>query len=93
MIRQEISDEFTYINEGIEYNFIPRYVMLPEESLGFQKAYKLLEDIFMKDPSMFQMSKSLLYKECLMALPLSYDEQEGEDLANKIKEYILDAFK
>lgn len=92
LVRQEISDEISYKNEGTEYNFIPRYVMLPEESDGFKVAIKKLSDLFMKDPSMFEMSKSLVYKECLLALPISFVEEEGLDLANKIYKYVKDAF-
>ena len=92
LVRQEISDEIKLNKDGFEYSFIPRYVMMPEESEGFRVAYDKLKDIFMKNPSMFEMSKSLLYKECLMALPVSYIEEEGDDLADKISKYVLDAF-
>lgn len=92
LIRQEISAEINYKNNGTDYTFIPRYIMLPEESEGYQVALKKLEDLFMKEPSMFIMAKSLVYKECLMALPISFVEEEGEQLALKIYKYVKDVF-
>lgn len=92
LVRQEISDEITYVNDGSEYKFIPRYIMLPEESYGFKIALKILFDKFMKDPSMFEMSKTLLYKDCLLALPISFIDEEGEELANRIYKFVVDAF-
>lgn len=88
LIEQEISEEINYNNNGINYCFIPKFCLLPNESLGFKKANKLIEDKFMKDPSLMQMSKSLLYKECLLALPLTIEEDEASDLADKIINYV-----
>lgn len=92
LIKQDISDEFTMINDGIEYSFIPRYVMSPETSIGFIKSLDILNDVFMKEPSKLEMAKQLLYKECLLALPINYEEDEAIILTNKIQNYIKDAF-
>lgn len=92
LIRQEISEEINYVKDGISYTFIPKYIRLPEESLGYIKAIELLKDIYMKEPSKFELSKQLLYKECIFALPISFDEEEALILAQKIESYINDAF-
>ena len=88
LVRQEISDEYTLRRDGLEYSFIPRYVMLPEESEGYNLALKVLSDYYMKEPSYFLMAKDLLYKECFMALPLSYIKEEAEMLAQNIISYL-----
>ena len=92
LIKQEINEEFTLNNNDIEYTFIPRYVMSPEESLGYLKALELLNSYFMKEPSKLELAKQLLYKECLLALPLNFEEDEASNLSNKIIEYIEEAF-
>lgn len=92
LISQDINEEIKMLNEGIEYKFIPKYVMLPEESLGFKAALAILDEKYMKEPSKLELAKELLYKECLLALPLNYEEDEAKQLANKIYEYIENAF-
>ena len=64
LVRQEISDEYTMLKDGMLFNFIPRYVMLPEESEGYNTALKILSDYYMKEPSYFLMARDLLYKDC-----------------------------
>lgn len=92
LINQDINEELHMINDGIEYNFIPKYVITPLESLGYKGALKILNDNYMKEPSKLELAKSLLYKECLMALPINYDENDANLLADKIIQYIDEAF-
>lgn len=92
LINQDISEELHMVNEGLEYNFIPKYVITPIESLGYKGALKLISDTFMKEPSKLELAKSLLYKECLMALPINYDENDAPLLANKVISFIEEAF-
>lgn len=92
LIKQDIGDDIYFNNDGLEYTFIPKYIMPPEESVGFIVAIKRLNDLFMKEPSMLEMAKSLVYKECLLALPINLDEVEGEQLADSIYDYVLKAF-
>lgn len=92
LIKQEINEECFMNNEGVEYSFIPKYVMSPEESLGFKKALEILEKDYMKEPSKLELAKQLLYKECLLALPINYEEDEANNLASKIYNFIEDAF-
>ena len=93
LVRQEISDEYTMLKDGMLFNFIPRYVMLPEESEGYNTALKILSDYYMKEPSYFLMARDLLYKDCFMALPLSYIREEGEMLARNIISYLDSVLK
>lgn len=93
LIRQDISEEIHYTNNGLEYTFIPKYVVPVEISLGYTKAIKILSDAYMKEPSKFELAKELVFKECLIALPMNYDEDEGKELADRITNYIEDAFK
>ena len=93
LVRQEISDEYTMLKDGMLFNFIPRYVMLPEESEGYNTALKILSDYYMKEPSYFLMARDLLYKDCFMALPLSYIMEEGEMLAKNIISYLDSVLK
>ena len=93
LVRQEISDEYTMLKDGMLFNFIPRYVMLPEESEGYNTALKILSDYYMKEPSYFLMARDLLYKDCFMALPLSYISEEGEILARNIISYLDSVLK
>ena len=90
LISQQISDEYDLNKDDLEYRFIPRYCMLPEESTGYNAALKILSDYYMKEPSSFLMAKDLLYKECFMYLPLSYDEDEADIIANNIISYLDD---
>lgn len=93
LIKQDINVELKMTNDGIEYSFIPKYVMAPETSLGFIKANEILTDRYMKEPSKLELAKQLLYKECLLALPINYEEDDAINLADKIYEYIEEAFK
>lgn len=93
LIKQDISDEFHMSNNGLEYDFIPRYIMSPESSIGFIKADEILKNKYMKEPSKYELAKQLLYKECLLALPMNYQEDEALELSNKVYSYIENAFK
>ena len=93
LIRQEIGEEIKMSNNGLEYNFIPKYLLPVEESDGYLSGKKYLEDIYLKEPSKLKMSMDLLYKELLLNLPINYIEEEGLILAKKIEEYINKAFE
>lgn len=92
LIKQEINEEIHMSCNGLEYDFIPKYVMLPEESLGYKKAIELLNNEYMKEPSKLELAKQLIYKECLLNLPLNFNEEEGSILADSAIRYINDAF-
>ena len=81
LIRQELSDTIYYNDEGMEYEFIPKYQLPIEESDGFLAGNKYLEEYYLKDPSKLKMAKSLLYKELMLYV------------AKDICEYIEEAFE
>ena len=93
LIRQEINEEIHYIDSGMDYTFIPKYIVPIEMSDGFVSSKKLLEDEYMKEPSKLLMAMDLLYKDCLLSLPLNLDKSEGEYIADNIIEYISKAFE
>lgn len=92
LIKQELSETFKYINEGVEYEFIPKYILSPENSDGYLEACQLLQDEYLKEPSKYRLALDLLYKEVILMLPLSPEKQEGELLFNRIVDYINKAF-
>ena len=92
LIRQEIGDDISFNNNGLEFNFIPKYQLPIEESDGYSSGNKYLEDYYMKDPSKLKMAKSLLYKELMLNLPINLEESEGVIIAKDICEYIEEAF-
>lgn len=93
LVNQEIGEEISFKNEGLEYNFIPKYVIPIIESDGFISGKKYLEDIYLKEPSKLKMSMDLLYKDLMMSLPINLDDVEGIELSKKIVAYIEEAFK
>lgn len=93
LINQEINDEIKMKDDTAEYEFIPKYIMPVELSDGFICGNKVLEDIFMKDPSKYEISKQLLYKELMMKLPMNLDDDEGIEVAIDIIKYIYNAYE
>lgn len=92
LIRQEIGEEINMTNNGLEYSFIPKYLLPIEESDGYLSGKKYLEDIYLKEPSKLKMGIDLLYKELILNLPVNLIDEEGLILAKKIEEYINKAF-
>jgi hypothetical protein len=82
---QDIQDEFTLRKTGVEYNFYGDSVVPPSKSKGFLKADRLLQDwLEMKNPGLYQMARTLLIHDVYMFLPLSYEEDEAEELAKEM---------
>ena len=84
LIEQEISEEFTLNKNGLEYRFVPRYCLLPEESDGYQDAVKQLKEIYLHEPSLYQFAIDLLQEKCFSHLPLSYEAEESGQLVEAI---------
>ena len=63
--------------------------LLCNESGGFQSALACLEEWLGSDhPDLFEMCRTLLIHEVYLFLPLSYESQEGEQLALNIAEEV-----
>lgn len=92
LIRQELNETIIYNDEGLGYEFIPKYQLPIEESDGYKAGYQYLSDYYMKDPSKLKMAKSLLYKELMLALPINLEKDEGIYIAKDICDYIEEAF-
>lgn len=91
LAEQEISDEFTLIKNGVEYTFWSDDIIPVHKSEGFLKAQSYLKDWLENDhPDFYEMAKTLLIHEVYVFLPLSYDEDEAEDLALAMLKQVSD---
>lgn len=88
-IDQQLTNEYSFHTDGIEYTVIPASLCLPEESEGVEGAYQLLNDWCDKNPSLLNLCLEKLQYEGLMALPISYTEDEAYDLAYQILEEVF----
>jgi hypothetical protein len=88
LAEQEIAEEFSYAKDGVEYEFYGDALTPVAKSGGCRKALALLEKRYMKEPSMLEMAKTLLAGMCYMALPISYEEEDGEMLAKAAAEQL-----
>lgn len=92
LIRQQVDHEFTYIDDNNTYNFNPIKIPKIEESDIYKYIYNVLNDYYMKEPSKLMLAIQLLNKEMLLSLPNIIDIQYGDDIADKIINYIDSAF-
>lgn len=91
LINQDINQEITMLKDNLEISFIPRYVESIEISDGYVKGLEFISDIFENDnPSLYNLAKDLLIKECFLELPFSFDENEGLIIAKRIIIYLYD---
>ena len=93
LIRQEIGDEIRMENEGMEYEFIPKYLLPVEESDGYISGRQHINETFLKEPSKAKIALDLLYKEMILSLPVNMNEEEGIIIAGQIIEYVNKAFE
>lgn len=93
LIRQEINYEFECLKNNEIIRFNPSEIDPIEKSNGYLSCLNALRKRFMKEPSMLYMAEQLLYKEAITALPFNIDKNNGIKLADKIENYIKDAFK
>lgn len=87
-IEQQLTNEYNYTTDGIEYSLIPASLCLPEESEGVEVAMKYLTDWLDKNPSLLNLCIEKLRYYALLALPISYTEDEGYDLAYQVLEEV-----
>lgn len=87
---QEVADEFIYCKDGVEYTFWGDAVTPVGKCDGLKEAmHYLYEWLGIKYPSIYEMAKKMLIHEVYVALPLTYEKEEGELLAYEISENLL----
>ncbi len=91
LAEQEIPEEFTIVRGGIEYCFYADALTPVAKSGGFLEALRLIGTWLAKDPSLAEMARSLLVQRCYNALPISYEAQEGPELAKECVCSVLDS--
>jgi len=85
MYRQNINDEFVWMKDGVEYTFWVDSITPVEESEGFLEAMHFLDEWLSNDqPAMYELARKMLIHEAYCFLPLSYEADEGRDLAEMI---------
>lgn len=80
LAEQEISDEFTYTINGVEYTFWPDSVTPVTKSEGFKEGLKYLNEVLGKEPSLLEMVKTVFINHLYLSLPLSIDAEESHRL-------------
>ncbi len=81
-IRQQLDTEMLINIQGEKYSFVPSQCVTIDKSAGFLEALMLLEKwIQGKEPSLFELCKTILFQYCFEHLPWSYSKQEGRILA------------
>ncbi|GEM_PF-243023 len=88
-IEQQLTNEYKIHSDGIEYSLIPASLCLPEDSEGVEGVYALLNEWCEKNPSLLNLCLEKLQYEGLMALPISYTEDEAYDLAYQVLEEVF----
>lgn len=92
LIMQGVDYEVTYCIEDISYTFIPCFVEQPAQSDGYQKAKSLFDMYLNHNPSLHKMAMDLLIQECMLSLPITYEEKEGEAIGYYILQYLYKMF-
>ena len=93
LIRQQIDHRFVYINNDDRYEFNPKDVKKADEAEGDLSAINCLQEYYLKEPSKLLLAEQLLNKEALLALPFNLSYEDGIKIAEKIENYIDEAFK
>lgn len=91
LAEQEVGEEFTIVKDDIEYTFWPDAVTPVAKSRGIRIARSCLDRwLGTHHPDLFEMASTLLVRKAYMFLPLSYEEEEGYDLAKDILDELAD---
>jgi hypothetical protein len=89
-IEQKIDETLIYQKDEIDYEFTPVCCLRPFESDGFNEAQSYLEEWFSnEDPSFYEFCLQQLIHECFDYLPLSYELEEGYELALMTTKFVL----
>ena len=80
--------EVTIQKFGEEQVIIPEQMTLPGQDPFTTKVLSLIEDIYLQDPSRFEMAKNLVEKFSITAFPFTWGEYTEEEVANAYVQYI-----
>ena len=83
LAQQDIQEEFIYRKGDVEYTFYGDSVTPVASSAGLRKGLSLLQKELLNQPSLYQMAKSLMIQKAYLYLPLSYEEEESEELVQE----------
>lgn len=92
LIDQEVNEEIKLTKAGIDYSFIPRYVMRVEESDGYITAKEHFDEVFFKNPSFYNLALELFTKEAYHSLPVNIESDEAMIIAHNIVCHIYRLF-
>ncbi|WP_172369008.1 tetratricopeptide repeat protein [Sporosarcina jiandibaonis] len=73
---------------GDEMVIVPAQMTLPGQDTFTQNVLSRLEEILVKDPSRFEMAKSLIEKFAITAFPFTWGQYEEEEVAYAYVDYI-----
>ncbi len=84
LAEQEISEEFVWNREGVEYSFYADEVVPVSRCQATGPAAALLQQKLARNPSALNMAMTLLAGKIYMALPLTYEAEEAGALADEV---------
>jgi hypothetical protein len=92
-IEQQVMDELKMAKDDLEISFIPHYLELPDESIGYQLAVRHFEKWFgNEEVNLVYMCNEVLKEETLLMLPFALDEDESLLVALAIAWYVHKAW-
>ncbi|MEE3487448.1 MAG: DUF3196 domain-containing protein [Bulleidia sp.] len=81
---QEIDASFTVNKDGLAYEFDGDAVTPVMKAEGFREAFSLLKAWTAQNPGLWNMARELLIHAGYLYLPLSFEKEEGEGLAEEV---------
>ena len=84
LAEQEISEEFVWNRDGVEYAFYADEVVPVSRCRAIGPAAALLQQKLARNPSALNMAMTLLAGKIYMALPLTYEAEEAKPLAEEV---------
>lgn len=84
LINQDINEQLVVKKDNQKIEFNPSLISTPENTKFFNDVMKLLSDHYFKNPDMLRMSQDILYRECMMYLPLEHSENEADKVFKDI---------
>ena len=89
---QESSRTYSILKDNEIIQFIPKDIVLPEDSEYYKESTKVLNEYYLKNPDMLNLAKELLYNDYIMNLPKQREITDVRYITSKIKQYIDKSF-